>query len=137
MGRTDTEKLIADFLAALNGRDMAALAALLHPDAVHDAPDGARSVGAEALREWFFRQAAQFEETIADIVAMSDASGMHGAAEFTRRGLYRTTAPGLPAAAGQRYALRDALLFEAEDGRITRVSAPGGREALARALAGR
>ena len=121
MSRTDTEKLIGNFLAALNKRDLTALAALLHRDVAHDAPDGERTVGAEALRESFFRQAAQFDETIADIVVMSDETGTHGAAEFTRRGT----------ADGQRFTLRDALLFEVDGGRITRVSAAGGRDALA------
>ena len=122
MDRTETERLIADFLSALNARDMEALTALVGRDVVHDAPDGQRSVGAEALREGLFRQAAQSEETIADIVVMSDESGMHAAAEFTRRGIQHAAAAE-PGVEGRRYAMRDALLFEVDGGRITRVSA--------------
>lgn len=134
MSRTETETLLKRFFEALNAADHDTLLAMVSGDVVHDPASGPREIGNDKFR-WFLSDHARlFEETAADIAIMSDDAGGRAAAEYTLRGTYRATAPGLPAATGQRYSVAAGSFFEIDDGRIARVTTRIDADGLAGAL---
>lgn len=135
MSRAGTEDLVKRFFAALNAADHAAALALVSDDVVHDPATGGRRIGADDLRWFLADHGRRFEETVADLVVMSDPTGARAAAEYTLRGIYRATAPGLPAATGQRYSVAAGSFIEIEDGLIARLTTRLDAQALAAALA--
>lgn len=135
MSRADTEDLVRRFFDALNAADHEAALALVSDDVVHDPAAGERRIGADKLRWYLADHGRRFEETVADLVVMTDGSGARAAAEYTLRGTYRATAPGLPAATGQRFSIAAGSFLEVEDGLIARLTTRLDAQALAAALA--
>jgi steroid delta-isomerase-like uncharacterized protein len=135
MSRADTEDLVRRFFDALNAADHEAALALVSDDVVHDPAAGERRIGADKLRWYLADHGRRFEETVADLVVMTDGSGARAAAEYTLRGAYRATAPGLPAATGQHFSISAGSFLEVEDGLIARLTTRLDAQALAAALA--
>lgn len=123
MPEHETQALVQRYLEALNAGDHAAMLALVGEDVAHDPFDAAREIGRDKLRWRLGLAARHFDERLADIAIMTDEGGVRAAAEFTVRGKYLATAEGLPEARGQSYALPGALVFEVDEGLITRISA--------------
>ncbi|EKF17986.1 ketosteroid isomerase-related protein [Nitratireductor pacificus] len=122
MSEQETLALVKRFLEALNAHDHAAVLALTSEDVAHDPFDAAREIGHEKLRWRLGLATRHFDEELADIAVMVGDGGVRAAAEFTVRGKYLATAQGMPEARGQSYALPGAMVFEVDDGLITRVS---------------
>ena len=122
MTGTSTHSLIKRYLDAFNDKDFEEMAACLDDDVIHDVNQGGREIGKEKFRWFNAMMARHYDETLADIVIMTDPSGNRAAAEFTVHGTYLATADGLPEANGQRYSLPAGIFFEIEDGLITRVT---------------
>ena len=122
MPERETLALVRRYLDALNAGDHAAMLALVGEDVAHDPFDAAREIGRDKLRWRLGLAARHFDERLADIAIMTDEGDMRAAAEFTVRGKYLTTAEGLPDAKGQSYALPGAMVFEVDEGLITRIS---------------
>ncbi|WP_048648936.1 ketosteroid isomerase-related protein [Nitratireductor soli] len=123
MPEHETQALVKRYLEALNAGDHAAMLALVGEDVAHDPFDAAREIGRDKLRWRLGLAARHFDERLADIAIMTDEGGVRAAAEFTVRGKYLAAAEGLPEAKGQSYALPGALVFEVDEGLITRISA--------------
>lgn len=122
MSPEDTRALVERYLDAFNASDHDAMLSLLAEDVVHDINQGGREIGREKFRWFNATMGKHYDETLGDIVIMTDPSGRHAAAEFTVRGTYLETADGLPPATGQHYSLPAAILFEVDEGKISRVS---------------
>ena len=118
----DTRALVRRYLDAFNASDFDAMEAVLHEDVAHDVNQGERQIGRDAFRRFNMEMARHYDEQLADIVVMVDEHGGRAAAEFTVRGVYRETAPDMPAASDQSYSLPAGIFFEVYDGEITRVS---------------
>lgn len=123
MGEAGTRALIARFIDALNRSDHAAALEMVSEDVAHDPFDAAREIGRDKLRWRLGLTARHFDERIEDLAVLTGEGGVRAAADFTLRGTYRVTAPGLPEAAGQRYSLSGLMAFDIDDGVITRISA--------------
>ena len=98
------------------------MAHCLDEDVIHDINQGGREIGRDKFRWFNAMMARHYDETLSDIVIMTDRSGNRAAAEFTVHGVYLATAEGLPEARGQRYSLPAGIFFEIDDGLITRVT---------------
>ena len=133
---TDAQTIASRFIEALNQRDFEALARLVNEDVELDSLTGQRTVGVGPLRAWLMNYLRRFDEQFGDVVLMRDAFGQRVAADFTARGTYRETMEGFPPATGQSYSIPSVLVFEIEDGAITRLSHYRNIRVFERALAG-
>ncbi|MCB1425026.1 MAG: ketosteroid isomerase-related protein [Zhengella sp.] len=122
MTADETRVLVRRYLEAFNASDHEAMLALLAEDVAHDINQGGREIGKEKFRWFNAMMSRHYEETLGDIEIMVNESGSRAAAEFTVRGTYLATADGLPPANGQTYSLPAAILFEVDDGLISRVT---------------
>lgn len=122
----DGEILVRAYYDAFNRGDRAAFLALLADDVVHDISQGGQQVGRAAFAAFMAHMDRCYREEIGDLVVMTDATGTRAAAEFTVRGHYIATDPGVPthtaAAAGQGYALPAGAFFTLSDGRVARIA---------------
>ena len=114
--------LVADYYAAFNRGDRAAMLALLAEDVAHDLNQGEREVGRAAFAAFMARMDASYRERLEDVVVMASADGTRAAAEYVVHGIYHHTDAGLPEARGQAYVLPGGAFFALRDGRIARVS---------------
>lgn len=111
---------ITSIIDSLNERRFEALDVVVDEECVLDMPGGSRVIGAESLRgtlaEFLMRHEAQFT----DIVVMTDAGGLRGAAEVTLRGVWEEEAGG----EGRSRALPAVLVFERTfaNGKLARLS---------------
>lgn len=114
--------LIERYYAAFNAGDIEGMLACLSDDVAHDINQGGRETGKPAFRAFLLHMERCYRERLDDIVLMVSEDGTRAAAEFTVHGEYLSTDPGLPPAAGQRYALPAGGFFEIADGLIARVT---------------
>lgn len=120
------EDLVRTYYAAFNAHDRVSMLALLTEDVVHDPSQGGRRVGRDAFAEFMAHMDACYREHIDDIMVLTEPSGARAAAEFTVRGTYVATEPGVPEgtapARGQTYVLPAGAFFTLRGERIARVS---------------
>lgn len=122
MSEATAKQLIERYFAALNAGDHEAMLACLADDVTHDLADGGREIGKHEFRWALGLRARHFRETVSDIAVMTGEDGGRAAAEFTVRGNYIATRPGLPAANGQSYSLLAGIFFEIDDGVFSRIT---------------
>lgn len=122
MTAAKTRKLIEAYYAAFNAGDAAAMAELIGPGFVHEPSQGAPRRGKAKFLEFLSHMNDSYKEQLSDIVVMANPDGSRAAAEFSLKGKYLKTDPGLPEARGQSYKLRVGAFFEIRDGKIVRVS---------------
>ncbi|MEO1747785.1 MAG: ketosteroid isomerase-related protein [Pseudomonadota bacterium] len=122
MSADATYKLVQNYVNAFNASDYDTMEALLYEDVVHDINQGGREIGREAFRNFNASMARHYRETLRDIEIMVSTSGNRAAAEFTVDGTYLETAPNLPEARGQKYAISAGIFFDVDDGKISRVT---------------
>jgi steroid delta-isomerase-like uncharacterized protein len=114
--------LLRAYYAAFNAADWDGMAALLTEDVAHDVNQGGREAGRPAFRAFLDRMALHYAEQVEGLVVMENPDGTRAAAEFTIRGHYLVTDPGLPEADGQGYVLPVGAFFDIRAGRIARVT---------------
>jgi len=122
MSANTTAKLVKDYFDAFNASDFGAMEALLHEDVIHDINQGGREIGRDAFRNFNASMARHYRETLRDIEIMVSPNGNRAAAEFTVDGTYQETAPNLPEARGQKYAISAGIFFDVDDEKISRVT---------------
>jgi len=114
------DQLIADYFDAFNRHDIEGMLATLSDDVAHDINEGGREVGIEAFRTFKLHMEKCYSEQAVNLVIF--ANGNRGAAEFVIDGSYIADDDGLPPATGQKYLIPCAAFFEAENGKLTRVT---------------
>jgi len=123
---SDAERLVRAYYAAFNAGDRDAFLGLLADDVVHDVSQGGRQLGRAAFAAFMTHMDRCYAERIEDVEVMVSPDGTRAAAEFTVRGRYIATDPGVPAgtaaARGQGYVLPAGAFFALRDGRIARIS---------------
>lgn len=122
MTMQDTLALIANYYAAFNRGDWAAMLGALSDDVAHDLNQGPRETGREAFRAFLARMERSYSEQLRDVVVTANADGTRAAAEYVVHGTYKATDEGLPPARGQTYVLPGGAFFEVRGGRIARVT---------------
>ena len=117
-----TIELLQHYYDAFNAQDMDTFLSLLTDDVVHDINQGDREVGKDTFAAFMNRMNQNYQETIVDIVIMSNPAGDRAAVEFTVLGEYIATDEGLPEANGQTYKLPAGAFFDIRDGKVARVT---------------
>lgn len=117
-----TIELLQHYYDAFNAQDMDTFLSLLTDDVVHDINQGDREVGKDTFAAFMDRMNQNYQETIVDIVIMSNPAGDRAAVEFTVLGEYIATDEGLPEANGQTYKLPAGAFFDIRDGKVARVT---------------
>jgi steroid delta-isomerase-like uncharacterized protein len=120
--RDRAQKLLRDYYAAFNAKDMTAFLALLADDVVHDINQGGREHGKHAFAAFLTRMNLCYDEEIVELAVMSNDDGSRASAEFTVLGKYRAADSGLPPAHGQGYRLPAGAFFVITGGKVARIS---------------
>jgi steroid delta-isomerase-like uncharacterized protein len=122
MTAAQTRKLITRYYDAFNAGKPDDMLALLGPGFVHEVSQGEVRKGKAKFAAFLGHMNGAYREKLSDIVIMTNADGSRAAAEFSLKGKYLETDPGLPEAHGQTYKIRVGAFFEVKAGKITRVS---------------
>ncbi len=117
-----TEDIIRAYYAAFNAKNEAAFLDLLTDDVEHGINQGETESGKAAFAAFLARMNRCYDETITDIVVLTEPSGNRAAAEFIVHGKYLEADPGLPPAKGQSYVLPAGAFFTIRGGKIARIS---------------
>ena len=117
-----TEKIIRDYYKAFNEKKFDLMLSYLTDDVIHDTNQGDRSRGRNAFVNFMKEMDEFYDERLDNIVVMTEPTGKRAAAEFICRGVYQSTAEGLPPARGQKYELPVGCFFEISEGKISRVT---------------
>ena len=115
-------EIVQQYYGAFNAKNWAGMLALLDPHVQHEVNQGETRIGIEKYEQFLQQMDEAYEETLADMVLMSDASGTRIAAEFVVHGIYKKGEEGLPPAHGQSYVLPAGAFLEVQNGKITRVT---------------
>ena len=94
----------------------------LSDDVRHDVNEGAGRNGKARFADFPQHMDHCYDETLTDVVIMTNDTGSRAAAEFIVNGIYKETDGGLPPASGQSYRLPAGAFFEIENGQIQRVT---------------
>jgi len=113
---------VSTYYNAFNRKDWQTMLSLLHPDVRHDSNQGATRTGKDLFRQFLQHMDDCYDETLTDIVIMTEPTGRRAACEFVVNGVYKKTDGDLPAATGQTYVLPAGSFLEVADGLITRVT---------------
>ncbi|WP_234735876.1 nuclear transport factor 2 family protein [Tellurirhabdus bombi] len=105
-----------------NQKDWNGMLSLLHPDVRHEANQGDVRIGIEKFTEFLQHMDESYEETLTDMVLLSEPTDTRIAAEFVVNGIYKKAEEGLPPAHNQTYVLPAAALLEVKEGKISRVT---------------
>ncbi len=115
-------QIIQTYYDAFNRQDWEGMLACLTDDVQHDINQGGTQVGKDQFRVFLQGMDNAYNESLHDIVLMSNAEGNRVAAEFIVKGTYKISEPGLPPAHGQQYELKVGTFFEIKNGLIARVT---------------
>ena len=115
-------RTIAQYLAAFNAGDRAAMEALVTEDLSHHVNQGGIRHGRAAFAAFNAHMARCYRERLEDIVILTGPDDRRAAAEFTVHGEYIGSDEGLPEARGQRYVLPVGIFFSLRDGQIARIA---------------
>ena len=88
-----------------NNRNFEGMISLLDSTIRHEPNQGAPRIGKELFREFMVNMDTSYEETLTDMVFMSEPTDSRIAVEFTVNGIYKKGEEGFPEAHGQSYVL--------------------------------
>lgn len=122
MTRAEAETLIRGYYDAFNAGDAEGMLARVTDDVEHRVNEGATRHGRAAFAEFCGHMGVSYRERLEDMVIFASEDGSRAGAEFTVRGTYLRTDPGLPEARGQTYVLPAGAFFDLKGGRIARIT---------------
>ncbi len=114
--------IVSSYYDAFNRKDWAGMLSLLHPDVRHDSNQGASRIGKDIFRQFLQHMDDCYDETLTDMIIMTDPTNTRVACEFVVNGVYKKTDGDLPPATGQTYVLSAGSFLDVADGKITRIT---------------
>jgi steroid delta-isomerase-like uncharacterized protein len=115
-------QIVQDYYSFFNQKNWEGMLSLLHPQIRHEANQGDTRVGLELFREFLGKMDDSYDETLTDMVFLSEPTDTRVAVEFVVNGIYKKGEPGLPPAHNQTYVLPAGAFLEVKDGKIARVT---------------
>ncbi len=115
-------ELVKKYYACFNQKDWAGMIALVDPDIRHEVNQGEVRIGQELYTQFLQQMDESYEETLRDLVFMSNDTGERIAAEFVVHGVYKKGDEDMPPAHGQSYVLPAGAFLEVKNGKICRVT---------------
>lgn len=119
---TSSLEIIKEYYACFNKKDWAGMLALLDPDIRHEPNQGEVRIGLALYEQFLGVMDESYEETLSEMVFLSEESGTRFACEFVVNGIYKKAEDGLPLARNQGYVLPAGSFLEVKNGKITRVT---------------
>lgn len=114
--------LVTAYYDAFNRKDWNAMLDRLHPDVRHDANQGSARIGKDLFAQFLRHMDDCYDETLTNLVVMTEPTGRRVACEFVVNGTYKQTDGDLPPATGQTYVLPAGSFLDVADGLITRIT---------------
>ena len=115
-------EVVKAYYTCFNRKDWAGMLALLDPDIRHEVNQGEARIGLALYEQFLQHMDESYEETLTEMVFLSEASGTRFACEFVVNGIYKKGEEGLPPAYNQTYVLPAGAFLEVKNGKITRVT---------------
>ncbi len=115
-------EIVKQYYAAFNQKNWAGMIALVDPEIRHEVNQGEVRIGQELYTQFLQQMDESYEETLHDLVFMSNDTGERIAAEFVVHGIYKKGDEGMPPAHGQSYVLPAGAFLEVKNGKICRVT---------------
>lgn len=115
-------KIAQQYYDCFNKQNWEGMLALLHTDIRHEPNQGDVRMGLEKFKDFLKMMDESYEETLSDMVFLTENSETRVACEFTVNGIYKKGEEGLPEAKGQKYVLPAAAFLEVKDGKISRIT---------------
>jgi steroid delta-isomerase-like uncharacterized protein len=117
---TDTEKMMSEFMGAVNAHDLEKILTFFTDDAVYDCmPMGKLSHGKKEIGNFFSDTFTSFPDFKIEMKSAFIA-GDHGAGEWIMSGTFaKSTTPGVPAT-GKKFSVRGSTINEFRGGKISR-----------------
>lgn len=114
--------IVSNYYSAFNRQDWATMLSLIHPDVRHDSNQGPTRVGKEKFGEFLQHMDDCYQETLTDMVFMTEPTGTRVGCEFTVNGVCKKTDGDLPPATGQTYVLPAGSFFEVAESKVVRIT---------------
>lgn len=114
--------IASTYYSAFNAKDWTRMLSLLSEDIRHDSNQGDTRIGKESFTAFLQHMDDCYDETLTDMVIMTEPTGTRVACEFVVNGTYKKTDGDLPEANGQTYVLPAGSFLEVANGQITRVT---------------
>jgi len=114
--------IVKQYYGCFNQKDWAGMIALVDPDIRHEVNQGGVRIGQKLYTQFLQQMDESYEETLHDLVFMSNDNGERIAAEFVVHGIYKKGEEGMPPAHGQSYVLPAGAFLEVKNGKICRVT---------------
>ena len=115
-------ELVKEYYACFNRKDWAGMLALLDENIRHEPNQGEARIGLALYEQFLQHMDETYEESLTDMVFLSEATGTRFACEFVVNGIYKKGEEGLPPARNQAYVLPAGAFLEVKSGKITRVT---------------
>lgn len=116
------QEIVAAYYDAFNRKDWKTMLELVHDQVRHDSNQGDTRTGKALFSQFLQHMDACYDETLTDMVIMTEPTGTRVACEFVVNGVYKQTDGELPPATGQTYVLPAGSFLDVADGRITRIT---------------
>jgi len=116
------QETVTAYYNAFNQKDWAAMLRLVHPNVRHDSNQGATRTGKDRFSQFLKHMDDCYDETLTEIVVMTEPTGTRVACEFVVNGVYKKTDGDLPPATGQTYVLPAGSFLDVSEGLITRIT---------------
>lgn len=113
---------VKKYYDCFNNKDWQGMLALVHPEIKHQPNQGDERIGIELFTAFLQMMDECYEETLTEIVLLSEPTGNRVAAEFIVNGIYKKGDEDSPAAHGQKYVLPAGAFLEVKSDKITRVT---------------
>ncbi len=95
---------------------------LVHPDVRHETNQGDVRIGIEKFTEFLQHMNYCYDETLTEMVFLTEPTNERIAVEFVVNGTYKNTDGDFIAATNQTYTLPAAAFLELRDGKIARIT---------------
>lgn len=115
-------EIVQQYYTYFNQQNWQGMLSLVAEDIRHEANQGDVRIGKEKFTEFLQHMDTSYEETLTDLVFLSEPTNTRVAAEFVVNGIYKQGEEGLPEARGQKYVLPAGAFLEVKEGKISRVT---------------
>lgn len=114
--------IVSKYYDAFNRKDWDTMLDLIHSNVRHDSNQGDTRIGKEKFSQFLQHMDDCYNETLTDLVILTEPTGTRVGCEFVVNGIYKKTDGDLPPATGQTYVLPAGSFLELTDGKITRIT---------------
>jgi steroid delta-isomerase-like uncharacterized protein len=117
-----TYEIVSAYYNAFNQKDWKSMLNLLDENVRHDSNQGDSRYGKDTFARFLQYMDDCYDETLTELVVLTEPTGKRAACEFVVNGTYKKTDGDLPEASGQSYVLPAGSFLDVANDKITRVT---------------